>query len=46
MGVHIIPGSPLKSPNPRKTNLSETGPPELLSGKPDNQNAKQPLIEK
>lgn len=36
----------MKSPNPRKTNLSETDPAELLSGKLDNQNAKQPFDRK
>lgn len=46
MGGNNRPGLILKSSNPRKTNLSETGPLELLSEELDNQNAKQPLIEK
>lgn len=41
-----MPGPLLKSSNPGETNQSETGSPELLSGKLDNQNAKQLLIEK
>lgn len=46
MGVNNMPGHFLKSLNPKKTNLIEAGPPDLRSGKLDNQNAKQPLIEK
>lgn len=46
MGGNNRPGLILKSPNPRKTNLSETGLLELLSEELDNQNAKQPLKEK
>lgn len=46
MGVNNTPGHFLKGPNPTKTNLIEAGLPDLLSGKLDNQNAKQPLIEK